>query len=128
VRVGTRGSALALAQAQQVADEIDGAQLVVIQTSGDAGAAPGEKARWVDAIERALLDGEIDLAVHSAKDVPAELAEGLALVGCPARADPYDALCGATYGEQAERVIEIGFAARFRSQPHPPSTPRSYAR
>jgi hydroxymethylbilane synthase len=95
VKIGTRGSALALAQAKQIAGRLDGAQLVVIQTSGDAGQARDDKARWVDAIERALLDGEIDLAVHSAKDVPADLAEGLALVGCPPRADPYDGLCGA---------------------------------
>jgi hydroxymethylbilane synthase len=95
MRIGTRGSALALAQAQLIADRIDGAELVVVKTSGDEGRAPGEKARWVDGIERALLDGEIDLAVHSAKDVPAELAEGLALIACPPRANPLDGLCGA---------------------------------
>jgi hydroxymethylbilane synthase len=66
-----------------------------VKTSGDEGRAPGEKARWVDGIERALLAGEIDMAVHSAKDVPAELAEGLALVACPPRANPLDGLCGA---------------------------------
>jgi hydroxymethylbilane synthase len=95
VRIGTRGSALALAQAQQVAGSLGGAELVVLSTSGDRGEAGGDKARWVDAIEQALLEGSIDLAVHSAKDVPAQLAEGLALVACPARADPRDALCGA---------------------------------
>ena len=46
-----------------------------------------DKSRWVDTIEQALLAGEIDLAVHSAKDVPGELAEGLELLGAPARAD-----------------------------------------
>ena len=46
-------------------------------------------------IEEALLAGEIDLAVHSAKDVPGELPDGLAIVGVPERADPRDALCGA---------------------------------
>jgi hydroxymethylbilane synthase len=93
VRIGTRGSALALAQSQAIAKRIQGAELVRIDTSGDRGQAGGDKARWVDAIERALLDGEIDLAVHSAKDVPAVLADGLELVACPERADPRDALC-----------------------------------
>jgi hydroxymethylbilane synthase len=46
-------------------------------------------------LEQALLEGEVDVAVHSAKDVPAELADGLALVGVPPRADARDALCGA---------------------------------
>jgi hydroxymethylbilane synthase len=55
----------------------------------------GDKSRWVSELERSLLDGEIDLAVHSAKDVPAELAPGLELVAIPARADPRDAICGA---------------------------------
>jgi hydroxymethylbilane synthase len=105
VRIGTRGSALALAQAQPIADALGG-ELVVIATSGDPVAvdpartqtrATGEndKARWVSAIERALLDGDIDLAVHSAKDVPGELADSLVLLPSPPRADPRDAICGA---------------------------------
>jgi hydroxymethylbilane synthase len=96
VRLGTRGSALALAQARLVADALGGdAELVEITTAGDRGEAIGDKARWVDAIESALLAGEIDLAVHSAKDVPGELAPGLALAGVLAREDPRDALVGA---------------------------------
>jgi len=111
MRIGTRGSALALAQARLIAGliaqggaggrggagggEVAEPEIVVVSTSGDRGESAGEKARWVDAIERALLEGAIDLAVHSAKDVPAELAEGLELVACPARADARDALCGA---------------------------------
>lgn len=55
----------------------------------------GDKSRWVSALERALLDGEIDIAVHSAKDVPAEIADGLSLVAIPERSDPRDAICGA---------------------------------
>src|SRR5207342_2068132 len=51
--------------------------------------------RWVSELERALLAGEIDVAVHSAKDVPAELAPRLALVAIPRREDPRDAICGA---------------------------------
>ncbi|HZU40157.1 MAG TPA: hydroxymethylbilane synthase [Solirubrobacteraceae bacterium] len=96
MRIGTRGSVLALAQARWVADRIHGpAELVTITTSGDRGQQVGDKARWVSALERALLDGEIDCAVHSAKDVPAELPDGLALVAFPERANPFDAICGA---------------------------------
>ena len=95
MRVGTRGSALALAQAGWVAARLPvEAELVTITTSGDRGAA-GDKARFVKELEEALLAGEVDLAVHSAKDVPGELADGLAIVGVPQRADPLDALCGA---------------------------------
>jgi hydroxymethylbilane synthase len=136
MRIGTRGSALALAQARMVASAIEGAEIVVLSTSGDRdesgrhprgapharsgsserGSAPhehrgaphehgGDKARWVDAIERALLDGRIDLAVHSAKDVPAELAGGLELIGCPARADARDALCVAPGRTPADPLV-----------------------
>jgi len=96
IRVGTRGSALALAQARWVAERLqDEAQLVTITTAGDRGEDASDKSRWVSALERALLDERIDIAVHSAKDVPAELAEGLELVAIPERADPRDAICGA---------------------------------
>jgi hydroxymethylbilane synthase len=95
LRIGTRGSALAMAQARWVAERLEGeAELVPITTSGDRGRG-GDKARFVKEIEEALLAGEVDLAVHSAKDVPAELPDGLSIVGVPARADPRDALCGA---------------------------------
>lgn len=96
IRVGTRASALALAQAQWVAARLgDEAQLVPITTAGDRGATSEDKSRWVSELERRLLDGRIDVAVHSAKDVPSELAGGLELVAVPQRADPRDALCGA---------------------------------
>lgn len=96
IRIGTRGSALALAQARWVAERLEGeTELVTISTSGDRGADPQDKSRWVSELERALLEGRIELAVHSAKDVPAELAPGLELVAIPARADPRDAICGA---------------------------------
>jgi hydroxymethylbilane synthase len=97
IRIGTRGSALALAQAESVGERLgDEYELVTVTTLGDRGAAVGDKSRWVSALERALLDDEIDLAVHSAKDVPADLAEGLELVAFPPRADPRDAICGAS--------------------------------
>lgn len=93
MRLGTRGSALALAQARAVAAALgEGVEIVEVRTRGDDGAAIGDKSRWVDGLERALTDGEIDLAVHSAKDVPAELAPGLELLAFPAREDPRDAL------------------------------------
>jgi hydroxymethylbilane synthase len=96
MRIGTRGSALALAQAAHVARLLGGeAEVIPIATSGDRGELIGDKSRWVKQLELALLAGEIDLAVHSAKDVPAELPEGLVLAGVPERADARDALCGA---------------------------------
>ncbi|HEY2600932.1 MAG TPA: hydroxymethylbilane synthase [Thermoleophilaceae bacterium] len=100
VLIGTRGSALALAQSGLVADELTkhGAdvELVPITTTGDKGAATEDKSRFVKEIEEALLSGEVDLAVHSAKDVPGTLPDGLAIVGVPERADPRDAICGAS--------------------------------
>jgi hydroxymethylbilane synthase len=96
MRIGTRGSALALAQAAWVAERLSGEiEVVKITTSGDRDRAIGDKSRWVSELESALLDGRIDLAVHSAKDVPAELAEGLELAAITSRADPRDAVCGA---------------------------------
>lgn len=96
MRIGTRGSALALAQARWVAERLgDGAELVTITTTGDRGERIADKSRWVSELELALLDGRIDLAVHSAKDVPADLADGLELVAVPPREDPRDAICGA---------------------------------
>ena len=78
LRLGTRGSALALAQARVGRARCSTAtvELVTITTAGDVDRARGDKSRWVGALEAALLAGEIDLAVHSAKDVPAELAPG----------------------------------------------------
>ncbi|HXB14940.1 MAG TPA: hydroxymethylbilane synthase [Solirubrobacteraceae bacterium] len=95
MRIGTRRSALALAQAELVAGMLGGAEIVPIVTGGDAGAGPEDKSRWVDGLERALRDSEIDLAVHSAKDLPGHLAAGLALLAAPSRAGAEDVLCGA---------------------------------
>jgi hydroxymethylbilane synthase len=94
MRIGTRGSALALAQANWVAARLDGAEVVVLRTSGDDGRAAGDKSRWVDTIEAALVDGEIDLAVHSAKDVPGVLADGTVIAAVPEREDPRDVMVG----------------------------------
>jgi hydroxymethylbilane synthase len=97
VRLATRASALALAQAHAVAAALPGeTEIVEVTTAGDRGAAPGsDKSRWVAELERALLDDEADVAVHSAKDVPGALPDGLDIVAVPARADARDALCGA---------------------------------
>jgi len=96
MRIATRGSALALAQARSVAALLGGeAELVEVVTSGDRRRAVADKREWVAEIEDALAAGRADLAVHSAKDVPAELPEGFAVAGAPPRAAPWDALCGA---------------------------------
>jgi hydroxymethylbilane synthase len=99
IRLGTRGSALALAQARWVAERLPGdVELVPITTSGDerGRAAPelADKSRFVKEIEEALLAGEIDVAVHSGKDVPIDFPRGLLLIPVPGRADPRDSLCG----------------------------------
>jgi hydroxymethylbilane synthase len=94
LKLGTRGSALALAQAGAISDALGGLEIVPIETSGDRGEG-GDKARFVKEIEEALIDEEIDLAVHSAKDLPAVIPDGLALVGVSEREDPADAFCGA---------------------------------
>jgi hydroxymethylbilane synthase len=95
VRLATRGSALALVQARLVADLLPvDVEIVEVKTSGDQQKLVGDKVRWVKEIEEALLDGRADLAVHSAKDVPGELPDGLSIVGVPRRADPRDSICG----------------------------------
>ncbi len=95
LRLGTRGSALALAQARSVAALLPApVELVKITTAGDVDRLHGDKSRWVGALEAALLAGDIDLAVHSAKDVPGELAEGTEIVATPRRAQPFDAVVG----------------------------------
>jgi hydroxymethylbilane synthase len=96
MRIGTRGSALALVQAHWVAERLGpGVEVVEIPALGDRGAAVNDKSRWVSGLERALLNGRIDVAVHSAKDVPTELPEGLELVAIPERAEARDVICGA---------------------------------
>jgi hydroxymethylbilane synthase len=117
LRLGTRGSALALAQARWVAERLDDeVELVTITTSGDRG-AHSDKSRFVKELEESLLAGELDLAVHSAKDVPGELPSGLSIVGVPERADPYDALCGADSLDALAAGAVVGTASvRRRAQ------------
>ncbi len=112
IRIGTRGSALALAQARWVAERLDAdSELVTVTGSGPA----GDKSRWVSELERALLAGEVDVAVHSAKDVPAELAAGLALVAFPEREDPRDAICGAPSLAALEPGARVGTGSLRRA-------------
>lgn len=116
LRIGTRGSALALAQAGWVAERVGG-ELVEITTAGDLNRAAGDKSRWTGALEGALVLGEIDLAVHSAKDVPGELGDGLALVAAAARVDAVDVLCGAASLDALPAGTRIGTSAlRRRAQ------------
>jgi hydroxymethylbilane synthase len=83
---------LAVAQAQSVADAIGGAEVVPVESTD---AEPGDKERFVRGVERALLAGEVDLGVHSAKDVPGQRPDELRLAGVPHREDPLDAYLGA---------------------------------
>ncbi|HEX7700036.1 MAG TPA: hydroxymethylbilane synthase, partial [Kofleriaceae bacterium] len=102
--IATRGSALALWQANHVKDRLAAIapelaiELLIIKTSGDLIqdiplSQVGGKGLFVKEIEQALLDGSADLAVHSMKDVPPELAEGLAIAAVSKRETPWDALC-----------------------------------
>jgi hydroxymethylbilane synthase len=98
IRLGTRGSKLALVQSELVAERLRAAghevELVPMVTEGDVrpiDMSPGEGV-FVAAIARALLAEDIDLAVHSAKDVPLEEDPGLAIAAYPERADPRDVL------------------------------------
>ncbi|HVD27699.1 MAG TPA: hydroxymethylbilane synthase [Mycobacteriales bacterium] len=111
LRLGTRGSALARTQSQAVADAITAAtgtpvELVHIVTEGDRSSAAiaqlGGTGVFVAAIRRALLEGSVDLAVHSYKDLPTAPEPGLIIAAVPAREDPRDALVasdGLTLGE-----------------------------
>jgi hydroxymethylbilane synthase len=110
IRIGTRGSPLALVQARWVAAELEArgvaTELVQIRTSGDDRApdtAWGEGA-FVTAIEAALLEGRVDAAVHSAKDVPTEEEPRLAIAAWTAREDPRDALVCRVRGTTLETL------------------------
>jgi hydroxymethylbilane synthase len=91
LRIATRGSQLALTQAGMVAEMLGGAELVEVSSDGE----PGDKSRFVRAVEGALLDGRADIGVHSAKDLPGEEVEGLEIAAVPPREDPADAWIGA---------------------------------
>ena len=125
LRLGSRGSRLALTQAELVADALRSADpeldvaLVPITTAGDRDRSKpfgeiGERGVFVKEIEEALLEGRIDLAVHSAKDMTSTDVDGLAIGAFLRRGDPRDALCGA---ERLEAGMRIGTASvRRRAQ------------
>ena len=100
IRLGTRRSPLATAQARIVAGLLGGAELVPISTEGDRDGARrfaeigSGRGVFTRDIERALLRGDVDAAVHSAKDLTGDMPEGLALGAILERGDPRDAVCG----------------------------------
>jgi hydroxymethylbilane synthase len=92
LRLGTRGSRLAIAQSQSVADALGAAEVVAVRSTD---ADPGDKERFVRGVEQALISGEVDLGVHSAKDLPGDRPDELRLAGVAPREDPRDAYVGA---------------------------------
>jgi hydroxymethylbilane synthase len=120
IRIGTRGSTLALAQSMWVKEQLLrhepalNVELVVIKTSGDRFidkpiAALGGKGVFTKEIEEALLREEIDLAVHSMKDLPTELPAGLTIAAMPKREDPRDVLVS----KQGREIASLPFGARI---------------
>ncbi|HLH38943.1 MAG TPA: hydroxymethylbilane synthase [Bryobacteraceae bacterium] len=108
--LGSRGSALALWQARHIVSRLAAmgveSRIEIIKTTGDkiTGvplAKAGGKGLFTKEIEEALIAGSIDAAVHSLKDLPSELPEGLTLSAIPEREDPRDALCGKPLAEGA---------------------------
>jgi hydroxymethylbilane synthase len=99
LKLGARGSALSLAQARLVTASLTGlaeVELIVVKTTGDRLSAAGSPIEWkgdfTRELDEALLDGRIDFAVHSMKDVPTHVPEGLLLAAVPVREDPRDVL------------------------------------
>lgn len=125
-RIGTRGSPLALAQATTVRDLLAAAhpqapvaEIVVIQTMGDVItdrplADAGGKGLFTKEIDRALLAEEVDIAVHSAKDVETWLPEGITIAATPEREDPRDALIGADSIDALPAGARVGTASQRR--------------
>ena len=96
MKLGTRGSALALAQSKAIAEKL-GAEVVVIESEGDRSTDSlselGGSGIFATTLRTALLNGAVDVVVHSFKDLPTAPADGLAIAAVPARADARDALC-----------------------------------
>ncbi len=130
LRIGTRGSPLALAQSRQTAERLEAAgqavELVVVRTSGDKLAEVplakiGGKGLFIKELEEALLRGEIDAAIHSMKDVPAELPPGFIIGAVAERADERDVLvladdlepAGSGVGDGDATLEQMGRGARI---------------
>lgn len=126
IRLGSRGSKLALWQAEHIRFEIERktgrkVEIVRIRTTGDMIldvplARVGGKGLFVKEIEEALLSGNIDLAVHSMKDVPTDLPDGLAIVAITQREDPRDAFLSVKYRkfEELPRGAKLGTSSLRR--------------
>ena len=124
VRLGTRGSPLAVRQAEMVADALraQGAEveIVTLKTSGDRIqdrplAEIGGKAVWTKELDRALLAGETDISVHSMKDVESERPEGLGVAAMLPRADRRDRLIGVASIEELRKGAVVGTSSPRRA-------------
>lgn len=126
LRIATRASNLALWQANHVAAALrhhspgTDVELVELTTSGDRSSEPisalGGKGVFVKEIQRAVLDGEADIAVHSAKDLPSETPGELVVAAVPERADPRDVLVGVPLHELGAGAAVATGSARRRVQ------------
>ena len=122
MRVATRGSALARWQAERVLELLGGdGELVVVMTSGDQQSdvplhTIGGTGVFVKEVQEAVLDGRADVAVHSAKDLPADTPEGLVLAAFPERGDPRDALVGAALDALPSGAVVATGSVRRRAQ------------
>jgi len=122
LRIATRGSALARWQAERVAQLLGGAvELVEVQTTGDRRADEplhrlGGTGVFVKEVQEAVLTGRAHVAVHSAKDLPAETPEGLVLAAVPERADVRDALVGSTLASLPTGAVVATGSVRRRAQ------------
>jgi hydroxymethylbilane synthase len=127
VRIATRGSRLARLQAERVGRAlvasagVAGFELVVVRTTGDAHrdrpiGALGTSGVFVAEVQRAVLEGAADVAVHSAKDLPSEQPAGLVLAAVPERLDPRDALVGARLAKLPPGSVIATGSPRRRAQ------------
>ena len=122
IRIGTRGSRLALVQTGMVAQALHAClpdaqiETVIIKTKGDKILDKplgdiGDKGLFVSELETALLERKVDLAVHSAKDLPMSLAEGLEILAVPERADARDVLVQVRKKDSDPEGAQEGFAS-----------------
>lgn len=120
LKIGTRGSQLALTQSETVQsallaqDTVEGVELIKIKTLGDRkqgtpAASDSDKKDWVIDLEMAIIDGSIDLAVHSGKDIPVDIEQGTILLPVLKRANPFDSFIG--------RLMQDGTRMRFVDLP-----------
>lgn len=119
LRIGTRGSPLALAQAEAVRAALGGGEIVTVKTAGDRRqdvrlSELGGKGVWTKELERALIEGDIDLAVHSLKDVESERPPGLVIAVTLPRADVRDRLIGVASLAELKAGMTVGTSSPRR--------------